>query len=149
MHVPLKERCRLLGGMKRACPRILALWLFLAGCAGGAAVEDLRDRDWRLVAVTGFQSIPDGATTPTARFATDGRFAANTGCNSAGAAYTVEGDRLTIRPLLATKRACADPEGNSLESAYLEAIEQTRSFRIANDRLELLSGEGTVVAQFR
>jgi len=121
--------------------------LVLAACASGTAGE-LRDREWKLVSIEGFDALPSGAARPTAWFDRDGRFAGNTGCNSAGASYTVQGSELTIRTLVSTKRACADPEGNRLERAYIGAIEKAQRFRIDGGRLELLSADGAVVARF-
>ena len=129
---------------------MMALTLTLLGCStSSAGVGELRDREWLLVSIEGFSSIPAGVQTPTIRFGTDGRLSGNTGCNSAGAAYTAEGDRLTIDALISTKRACLDPEGNALESAYIRALDATQRFRIVNGELELLSDSGTVLARFR
>ena len=128
---------------------LLALTLAILGCTSSAGVGELRDREWTLAWVEGFSSTPAGVQTPTIRFGTDGRLSGNTGCNSAGAAYTSEGDRLTIDALISTKRACLDPEGNALESAYMRAVDATRRFRIVNAELELLSESGTVLARFR
>lgn len=134
--------------MRRNVFLILLLTLLACACASGS-VRELRDREWRMVWVEGMAAMPAGVATPTARFDTDGRFSANTGCNSAGAAYVVERDALTIRPLIMTRRACLDPEGNRLERRYMEAIEKTRRFRIDNGQLELLSANGSVQARFR
>ena len=132
--------------------RLMTLFLILAtagGCAMTAADSQLRDRDWMLVSIEGFDSLPSGAATPTIRFGTDGRLSGNTGCNRAGADYTAEGDRLTINSMFSTKRACLDPQGNTLERTYITAVEGTRSYRIASGELELLDGSGKVLARFR
>jgi heat shock protein HslJ len=126
---------------------LAALLALVAACASGS-VRELRDREWRMTSVEGQATLPEGISTPTAWFDTDGRFTGNTGCNSAGAAYTVKGDALTIRTLISTKRACLDPAGNRLERAYFEAIEKTRRFRIEQGKLELLAENGTVLARF-
>ena len=128
---------------------ILILVTTLACTTTPATDAGLRDRDWSLVWVEGFDSLPAGVATPTIRFGSDGRIAGNTGCNRAGAAYTVEGNRLTIDALISTKRACLDPQGNALEFAYIRAVEGTESYRIANGELELLDASGKVVARFR
>jgi heat shock protein HslJ len=120
-----------------------------AGCTTGAGREGLVDRDWNLVWVQGFDTMPANVATPTIRFGSDGRLGGNTGCNSAGAAYTVTGDRLEIEALISTKRACVDPQGNALEAAYLGAVDGTQRYRIADGRLELLGDDGTVLARFR
>jgi heat shock protein HslJ len=133
--------------MRRSLILLPFVLVAAAACASGS-IRELRDREWKMVSVDGLTAMPAGIATPTVRFDTDGRFSGNTGCNSAGAAYTVERDTLNIRTLLVTKRACLDPEGNRLERAYMEAIGKTRRFRIENDRLDLLSGDGAVVARF-
>jgi putative lipoprotein len=127
---------------------ILATSLAAQGCTSAADVAALRDRQWTLTWVEGFPSLPSGVSTPTVSFGSDGRLSGNTGCNSAGAAYTAEGDGLTIQAVMSTKRACLNPEGNQLERAYLSALERTRRFRITNGELELLDASDRVLARF-
>ena len=114
----------------------------------GDDVDALRDREWKLTWVERFSTIPPDGT-PSIRFGSDGNMGAQTGCNSGGAGYTVEGNRLSIGPMALTKRACLESARNELEAAYVGAIQRTRRFRIANGELELLSDDGTVVARFR
>lgn len=128
---------------------ILLMSLTLAACTSSATIEQVRDRDWTLVWVEEFPSIPGGAGAPTIRFGSDGRFAGNTGCNSAGAAYSADGDRLTIESMMVTKRACMAAERNQLERAFMRAVGATKRFRIVNGELELLSENGTATARFR
>ena len=127
----------------------LALMLTLGGCMSSGSSEGLREREWKLVSVEGFPVMPEGVANPTLRFAADGHLRGNTGCNSAGAAYTTDGDRLTLQPMMVTKRACVNPEGNRLEWAYVQALEKARRFRLAGDELELLDAQGNTVARFR
>lgn len=128
----------------------VSLFLALTACTTSKASEDLVGRTWTLETIAGFASLPSDVATPTIRFAPDGHFSGNTGCNNGGASYRIEGDdRMVIEAMVTTKRACANPEGNSLERAYVDAIGKTRTFRIANERLELLDGSGNVVARFR
>jgi heat shock protein HslJ len=130
--------------------RWMMLTLAIVGCSAmPSANEEFRDRDWSLVWVEGFDSMPGGVATPTIRFGTDGRLSGNAGCNRAGATYTVDGGQLTIAALISTKRACIDPQGNALERAYLQAVEGTRSYRIDDNQLELVDAGGKVVARFR
>lgn len=141
--------------MRRACyaPRMRITAVLLAALAlvacSAASQGALQDREWKLVSAGTFDGTPEGVSTPTVWFDRDGRFASNTGCNSAGAAYTLDGDRITIRQIAVTKRACAAAEGNRLENAVLQAIEKTRRYRVTNDQLELLGDDGTVLARFR
>ncbi len=132
--------------------RLMTLLLILSatlGCTMSATNEELRDRDWTLVWVEGFDTLPSGVATPTLRFGSDGRLGGNTGCNSAGAAYTVEADRLDVDAMISTKRACLDPQGNLLEAAYITAIGGARAYRITNGQLELLGEGSQVLARFR
>jgi heat shock protein HslJ len=126
--------------------RVLVLAL-IASCATSADFSQVQERDWKLVWVEGFSSMPAGVATPTMRFGSDGRFGGNTGCNSAGADYTAERDRLSISTTVTTKRACLNPLGNQLERAYIGAVERTRRFRMTDGDLELLDEGGTVVAR--
>ena len=127
---------------------MLATMLVVAGCATVPDGEVLVDREWSFAWMDGVSSIPRGVAVPSIRFGSDGRLGGNTGCNSAGAAYAVEGDRLTISSMFTTKRACADPVGNEIERKYIAALERTRRFRIAGGELELLDEGGAVLARF-
>lgn len=136
--------------MRRLMLPALTIFLALAGCTtSNAQDQELRDRDWTLVSVDGASSVPSDQTAPTIRFGADGRLAGNTGCNSASADFTVNGDRLTIGMMITTKRACVERSRNELERAYIEALTATRRFRIVKNELELLNESGSVVARFR
>lgn len=128
---------------------ILLLAAALACTVPATNTTDFRDRDWTLFWVEGFSSFPSDVATPTIRFGSDGRLGGNTGCNTAGADYTAEGDALTIGMMSSTKRACLNPEGNSLETAYMRAVGAAKRYRITNGQLELLDAGGKVVARFR
>jgi heat shock protein HslJ len=129
---------------------IVALALMIPGCTMSTAQhEELREREWRLASIEGFPSMPSGVANPTIFFANDGRLRGNTGCNTAGAAYTTEGDRLTIDAMFTTKRACVNPDGGELERRYVEAVEATRRFRIENGELQLIDADENVAARFR
>lgn len=127
----------------------LAALLVMTGCTTGAATGELTGREWKLVWVDEFSTMPSGVATPTLSFGSDGRLTGNTGCNSASASYTVDGDRLSISALITTKRACIESAGQQLEQAYIRAIEATRRYRIEGGELQLLDDGGTVLARFR
>lgn len=127
---------------------MMVMVLTAHGCATKPQGGVLADREWSFAWMDGVSSIPRGVAVPSIRFGSDGRLGGNTGCNSAGAAYAVEGDRLTISSMFTTKRACADPAGNEIERLYIAALERTRRFRIAGGELELLDDRGAVLARF-
>ena len=135
--------------MRRKISALTAI-LILTACATGGDLEALRSREWKLVSVEGIATLPVGAAaTPTIQFVRDGRFGANTGCNSAGASYTTEGERITFGPIVSTKRACADPRGNELETAVMRSLAATRAYRVEGDTLTLLAEDGRTLATLR
>lgn len=126
---------------------LLTLTLICAACATSQFTA-LQDREWRLVWVERFDTMPADVATPTIRFDPEGRISAQTGCNSAGGTFAVSRDEMRIENLVSTKRACAEPAGNELEAAYLGALERTRRYRVAEGQLELFDSAGNVVARF-
>ncbi len=127
----------------------LAAMLVMTGCTTSGATGELVGREWKLVWVEEFPTMPSGVANPTVTFGSDGRLTGNTGCNSASASYTVEGDQLSIGALITTKRACVESAGQQLEQAYIRAVEATRRYRIEGAELQLLDDGGTVLARFR
>jgi heat shock protein HslJ len=128
--------------------RLLLLSLLIASaCTTSPGGAPFQDREWTLTSVEGISSLPAGPA-PTLRFGSDGRVSGNSGCNMAGADYTVDGGRLNIAALMMTKRACAEQSRNELEAAFVAAVQSARSFRITDGTLELLDESGQVVARF-
>ena len=130
------------------------LWLALAValCAampvqaqGGNA--PLAGTSWQLTELNGEPPVA-GVETPTLVFSADGSsVGGNGGCNTFSGAYSQNGASLRIGPLLATRRACAEPAGNTQETAYFQALESTTRYAIEGGELVLYRGN-TVVARF-
>lgn len=79
--------------------------------------------DWVLSSIlTGgtASSVPAGVVARL-RFGADGQVQVETGCNTGGGSYRVEGDRLIFGDLLLTERACIGPEGE-VEAAMLAVL---------------------------
>lgn len=135
--------------------RFMVILLMLTGCAANGATSPeaesagpaLHDRDWTLSWVQGMATMPDHP--PTMRFGADGQMSGNTGCNSTGGPYTVDGDRLTFGVMMMTKRACVDPVRDALESSFTTALNATKRYRIANGELELRDESGKVLAKLK
>ena len=72
-----------------------------------------------------------------------GKLNGNAGCNSYFADYTVEGDRLTIGEVGSTMMYCNDFMDQ--ESDYLAAIRQVATFKIADNRLQLVDESGQTI----
>jgi heat shock protein HslJ len=68
------------------------------------------------------------------------------GCNEFFGTYELKGETLTIGPLGMTRRFCEGAAGDA-EAALLQALGETRAWKIEKDMLLLLDG-GTVLARF-
>lgn len=69
------------------------------------------------------------------------------GCNRFGGRYEQAGDRLSFSPLMATRMACR-PDIMTAEQAFFDILAKVTAMRRDGDRLELLGGEGKVLATF-
>jgi len=99
--------------------------------------SQLAGTSWRLVSY-GDVNNPVLATTdqvPTLEFLPDGKLNANTGCNSAGGEYKIEGNRLTITNLVSTLIACAEPERANQEASFVAGLNKAETFKLENDTL--------------
>jgi putative lipoprotein len=110
--------------------------------------EALENTYWKLVrlgdapvAVASGQREPHFVLDAQAR-----RVSGSGGCNRMMGGYELNGDRLTFRQMAATMMAC--PQGMDTEKAFLEALGQASTFKIAQHQLELFDAAGKLVARF-
>ena len=116
--------------------------------AGASTSSPLAGTAWRLVAIADSTAHP-AQDAPILEVLNDGRVTGNTGCNVAGGPWSVDGEELSIGPLVTTRMACLDDRAMWMEAAYIRTMDATRSFRIANTELELLDQAGVTLARFR
>jgi heat shock protein HslJ len=84
-------------------------------------------------------SVPAGVAARL-RFGADGQVTVETGCNSGGGPYRIDGDRLVFGDLVLTKRACVGPEGQ-VEAAVLAVLGAGEvRFGIDGSTLRLVAG---------
>jgi heat shock protein HslJ len=68
------------------------------------------------------------------------------GCNNYGGGYAVEGDRLTVSELAATKKFCNEPEGvMAQEQEYLTMLQAAERYRIEDKSLEIRAKDDRVL----
>jgi heat shock protein HslJ len=110
----------------------------------------LAGTDWRLVSLgpAGGEAGLVAGTTVTLKFGEDGRASGSTGCNSYSGTYQVRGDNISIGRLISTRRACLDQNANQQEQRFLSALEAANRFRLASDRLTILSDRNRTVLNF-
>ncbi|MBR0551642.1 META domain-containing protein [Stakelama marina] len=71
--------------------------------ASPAPNVDISDTNWRIVSIDGKNAT--GARQPTMMFA-GGWISGNAGCNSYSGPYSLDGDSLSVGPLMSSKKAC-------------------------------------------
>lgn len=110
----------------------------------------LTGTDWRLVSLgpAGNETNLIAGTTVTLKFGEDGRASGSTGCNMYNGAYQVRGDNINFSRLISTRRACLDQNANQQEQRFISALEGANRFRLASDRLTILSDRGRSVLNF-
>ena len=127
----------------------ITLGLLTVACSQNSnqAASDILNTSWTLVEVDG-ASVDTAATnrTPTLTLDADGRASGNAGCNQFGGEYELTGSALRFGALAMTRMAC--PGRMEVETAYAEALDAAREWRIRDGMLELLADD-RVLARFR
>jgi heat shock protein HslJ len=120
-----------------------------ADAAGATEDLALEGPTWQLTGVADADGVvnatPEGVEA-TATFA-DGVVSGSSGCNNYSAAYTLDGDSLTIMPGPMTMMACPEPQ-MTVEQQLMAAFGATAAYEIADGELHLLNADGQVVATF-
>jgi putative lipoprotein len=93
-------------------------------------------------------AVAQGDGVPTLEVLDDSRVVGNTGCNSAGGPWEIDGTTLTIGPLVTTRMACLDDTVMWVEASYLRSMDATRAYRIEGDTLVLLDEAGADLVRF-
>jgi heat shock protein HslJ len=115
-----------------------------------AGSEALPGSSW---IVTGFNNGKQAVvstmagTDLTANFGADGSLTGNSGCNTYSAAYTVDGDKISIGPTATTQMACEQAVMDQ-EQQYLAALSTAATYRIDGSKLELRAADGALAATF-
>ncbi|WP_029430089.1 META domain-containing protein [Blastococcus sp. URHD0036] len=110
--------------------------------------QDLLVGTWELTGVRtpgAIQSMLVG-TEPTARFADDGTLAVETGCNTLGTTWTLDGRSITVEPPAGTLRICPEPAGvMEQEAAIAAALPDAATVEVTPVALTLLDADGLIV----
>ena len=107
--------------------------------------RDLLVGDWTVVDVNTGAAIQSTVlgTEPTLTFDDGGSLAIDTGCNTGGADWELDGDEITVEAARLTLRAC---EGDVMdqEAAIVAALEGAERVEITPGSLTLLDGDGRI-----
>ena len=125
------------------------VWVTLGGLALSAcamapeAAPKLDGTQWTLQGADKGDLATASGRAVTIAFTGD-RVSGNSGCNEYSAAYSVQGDVLTIGPVGATKRGCAD-EPMAVERAWFATLGGPLTLTVRDDSLELRGADGSVL----
>jgi heat shock protein HslJ len=114
----------------------------LAACTAGALTTDdpLDGTSWELFAYRKTKPIP--GTTISADFA-ESHIRGSAGCNHYGAAYQVDGERITVGEIELTAMACLTPEGAmEQEQEFMRFLTAVQTFKLTEGQLQLLRPDG-------
>jgi heat shock protein HslJ len=117
-----------------------------------AQSQDLSGTSWEVTGYNNGKQAVIGTlagTNLTADFGKDGNLSGNAGCNTYSGAYKVNGDQITIGPLVSTMMACSEPEGvMEQETQYLAALQSAATYQIEGNVLQLRTKEDALAAIF-
>ena len=110
----------------------------LAACSGRSG--SLEDTLWQMMSYrdTGgemIQTLPDIKTT--AEFK-DGSISGKAACNTYNGSYQVNGDRISLGPLMSTMMAC-EPAAMDQETGYLTALDSADIFEVKGETLKIFN----------
>ena len=113
----------------------------LGASGGGAGITGI---SWRPV-VVGTEQIPEDSGM-FVRFEVDGSIKGHGGCNGFSGSLLKTESGVGVGPLGATRSACPQPIMDR-ETAFLDALQNTRDFNSGTSTLRLLNEENTVLAE--
>ena len=100
---------------------------------------------WQLTRLDGNPPVP--GTTVTVEFDPDGTLGGSAGCNSYSGTYKINGQKISIGPLMSTQMACLQPVMDQ-ELEYLAVLQVADTFEIKGNVLSLLNSAGTTLATY-
>lgn len=119
----------------------LITWVvvMLVAC-GGISSDPLNGSTWKLYSIGKYSPIAGSKIT--IRFE-DGQASGNSGCNSYGGEYQVNGDKINFQELESTLMACIDPSGvMEQESTYLNFLGEANRLEIDGGKMQIFRSDG-------
>jgi heat shock protein HslJ len=107
----------------------------------------LANTNWSLVSLNGQAPIAGRALT--LKFQSSTQLGGDSGCNSYGAQYRLNGSSLSVDQLISTLRACAEQPLNDQEAVFLQALSHAAQISVSGSQLTLKDASGGEVLVFQ
>jgi len=107
----------------------------------------LENTQWQLVSYGDTMVLEN--TDLTLEFRADGELGGNSGCNTFGSTYTLDGSAIRFSEIVSTRMACLDDASAAQEQAYLEALTSAASISLRGDELVMTYGPDQVLVFVR
>ena len=107
--------------------------------------QSLEGQTWLLMEVKGTKvEVPSGERRPFVTFnKAEAKATGYSGCNNFFGSYELKGEALSLGSLGMTRKFCAGVAGN-VELEFLQALGETRAWRLENSILLLLNGSAVL-----
>ncbi len=114
--------------------------------------RDITSTPWRLQSFNngkGGMATSAASEKITAIFTEDGRVSGNAGCNDYNGGYQIDGDKISIGPLTATRKMCSEPgDVMKTEQTFLQNMNSAATFTIRDDMLTIFDNAGEKLLVF-
>ena len=126
--------------MKTINALTLITWVVvtLVAC-GGTSGDPLNGSTWKLYSIGKYSPIAGSKIT--IRFE-DGQASGNSGCNSYGGEYQVNGDKINFQELETTLMACMDPAVMGQETTFMQFLGEAQRIEIVGGQLQIFRSDG-------
>jgi heat shock protein HslJ len=123
--------------------------LALAACAASSTSSgtEITGTIWILTELNG--NPPVAGSSITAMFTQDGKISGTAGCNQYLGSYRISGNTISISGTLATTLMMCEISLMTQETAYLEALQEAKSYSTMGDQLSLINPDNAVSAVFK
>lgn len=126
-------------------PTTCSILLALAATSAAAAPSPILG-DWRVEQLNGAPVI--AGSEATLRFGPDGKVSGKGSCNRYGASFSVEEDRISFSPAMATRMACA-PALMAQEALFFSIIEKAARWTQSQGLLTITAADGSTIRASR
>ena len=117
-----------------------------AGGRGASPAPNLANTNWTLVSINGQAPIAGRALTLSLQ--SGSHLGDDSGCNSYGGQYQINGGRMAVTQLMSTLRACTEQPLNDQEAVFQKVLSDAAEISVAGNQLMIQNASGRVVLAF-